>query len=379
LTQPGDRSRGIRYAMLGSAVFFTVGPFVSILADPPEPPATALLVIGWGIFAVVLRGLLTNAAFERTGLNLPYAGATIALVAIALVAQLAYATDAAIPLYYYAGVTAGRLGRERSAAGGIALSAVAATVGTGVADGDFWGALSLGVTVATLCLTVYTLAALGRSNRDLQAARTELAEMAVADERSRIARDLHDTLGHTLSLIALKSELAERVLETDPARAKAEIADVERVAREALTSVRETVSGYRQPTLAMELAGARAALLAAGIVGDVEPAPEALPRDVDAVLGWAVREGVTNILRHSGAGHARIRVLTGDDRRAVEVIDDGAGVTSGAPDGSGLAGLRERAALVGGELQAGPLAGGGFRLALSVPGPGAVARSGDPS
>ena len=167
----------------------------------------------------------------------------------------------------------------------------------------------IGVTAATISLTLFALARLGRANQELQAARRELARLAVAEERARIARDLHDTLGHSLSVIALKSELARRVLPDDPERAAAEIGDVERVAREALASVRDTVSGYRQPTLAMELAGAREALTAAGIDGDVEPAPDGLPREVDAVLGWAVREGVTNVLRHSDAARAHIRVI----------------------------------------------------------------------
>jgi two-component system sensor histidine kinase DesK len=242
--------------------------------------------------------------------------------------------------------------------------------------GDWTAGLTIGVTVATISLTLFALSALGRSNRELQAARRDLADLAVAEERARIARDLHDTLGHSLSLIALKSELARRILPDDPVRAATEIADVERVAREALGSVRETVSGYRQPTLAMELAGARAALSAAGIDGDVEPAPEGLPREVDAVLGWAVREGVTNVLRHSDAGRARIRVIVDDGTRAVEVEDDGAGsdreggalgAGAGGPAGSGLTGLRERATALGGSLEAGPMPGRGFRLRVTLP------------
>ena len=241
----------------------------------------------------------------------------------------------------------------------------------------------IGVTAATISLTLFALARLGRANRELQAARRELADLAVAEERTRIARDLHDTLGHSLSVIALKSELARRVLPDDPARAAAEIGDVERVAREALASVRETVSGYRQPTLAMELAGARAALAAAGIEGDVEPAPEGLPREVDAVLGWAVREGVTNVLRHSDAARARIRVIVDDRVRAVEVEDDGQGVagarlgaarTARGP-GPASTGSASGAATVGGSLEAGPRADGGFRLRVSVP----VAPAGGPA
>jgi len=275
-------------------------------------------------------------------------------------------------LYFYAGVTAARLESERGAVG-IALVALAAAVGTGSASGDWADGLTIGITVATISLTIFALTRLGRANRELQAARRELADLAVAEERARIARDLHDTLGHSLSVIALKAELARRVLHDDPARAATEIGDVETVAREALTSVRETVSGYRQPTLAMELAGARAALAAAGIDARVEPAPEDLPRDVDAVLGWAVREGITNVLRHSDAAHARVRVLVRAGDAAVEIEDDGRPPADPGREGvdrrpgTGLTGLRERATRLGGGIEAGPLASGGFRLRVAVP------------
>jgi two-component system sensor histidine kinase DesK len=137
--------------------------------------------------------------------------------------------------------------------------------------------------------------------------------------------------------------------------------------------VRETVSGYRQPTLAIELAGARTALRAAGIEGEVEPAPDGLSRDVDAVLGWAVREGVTNVLRHSEADRAWIRVVANGLTRAVLVEDDGPATDASDPpgagtrQGSGLTGLRERAAALGGTVEAGPAAGRGWLLRVTVP------------
>ncbi len=146
------------------------------------------------------------------------------------------------------------------------------------------------------------------------------------------------------------------------------------MAREALASVRETVSGYRQPSLAIELAGARAALAAAGIAGNVEPAPEGLPREVDALLGWAVREGVTNVLRHSEATAAWIRVTStprppcrdhGRWHRSRGADGESAGPR--AAGGTGLAGLRERVGRVGGRVEAGPLPGRGFRLVVTVP------------
>jgi two-component system sensor histidine kinase DesK len=374
----GGRHR-LRVPFLAATLFFTIAPLVSVLADPPEPAALALLLAGWATFGAVLVALFRHGPFVRPASGSWLGVAVVAMTGLALAAQVGFGATSGTALYFYAGVTAARLGSERLALAGIAAVAVAATIGTTASVGDWTAGLTVGVTVATICLTLFALAALGRSNRELRAARSELADLAVAEERTRIARDLHDTLGHSLSLIALKSELARRVLPDDPDRAAAEIGDVERVAREALAAVRDTVSGYRQPTLAMELAGARAALAAAGIAGDVEPAPDDLPRDVDAVLGWAVREGVTNVLRHSDAATARIRVIVDGGVRAIEVTDDGA---NGGPDesavggpsrtGTGLAGLRERATALGGSLEAGPIPGRGFRLRVTVPVPAVV-------
>jgi two-component system, NarL family, sensor histidine kinase DesK len=201
-------------------------------------------------------------------------------------------------------------------------------------------------------------------NGELLEAREELARAAVAEERLRFARDLHDLLGHSLSLIALKSELAGRLAELDPARARAEMADVEAAARRALAEVREAVSGYRQIGCALALAEARAALSAAGITLRAPAAVPALPQAVDAVLGWVVREATTNVLRHSGARTVTVELAVGEEA-ALTVTDDGRG--SGAPPGAGLSGLVERVEGLGGRLESGPGPGGGFRLAARVP------------
>jgi two-component system, NarL family, sensor histidine kinase DesK len=201
-------------------------------------------------------------------------------------------------------------------------------------------------------------------NAELVEAREELARAAVAEERLRFARDLHDLLGHSLSLIALKSELAGRLAERDPARARAEMADVEAAARRALAEVREAVSGYRQIGCALALAEARAALSAAGITLRAPAAVPALPQAVDAVLGWVVREATTNVLRHSGARTVTVELVVGEEA-ALTVTDDGRG--SGAPPGAGLSGLAERVEGLGGRLESGPGPGGGFRLAARVP------------
>jgi two-component system sensor histidine kinase DesK len=265
-------------------------------------------------------------------------------------------------------------------------------------------------------------------NQELSEARAELAQMAVARERERFARDLHDLLGHSLSVITLKAELAGRMLNDRPFDAAREISELEQVARTALGEVRDAVSGYRQPTLDRELAGARMALSAAGIEADIHEAHVPLDPPIEAVLAWAVREGATNVIRHSRARHCTLQVTSSLSDAGVEVIDDGVGTgagggttngvgtvigggrsstpgvgtetraragavshlsadgasgghglaagggsgghglaAGGGSGGHGLAGLAERARLVNGTLEAGALASGGYRLAVTVP------------
>lgn len=211
-------------------------------------------------------------------------------------------------------------------------------------------------------------------NLELGSARNEIGRLAVADERLRFARDLHDLLGHSLSVVALKSELASRLIEEHPEQAAEHVRDIEAVSRRALSEVREAVAGYRRPVLASELAGARSTLAAAGIEVDAAFAPAVeLPPDAEAVLAWAIREGATNVLRHSDARHVRISVAVGARDAELELTNDGcpqigpSGDGDGDGDGTGLAGLAERVARVRGRMDAAPNAGGGFRLAVTVP------------
>jgi len=224
-------------------------------------------------------------------------------------------------------------------------------------------------------LTAFAISGTGHLialNSELQSAREELARNAVAEERMRFARDLHDLLGHSLSLIALKSELARRLAEADPARAVAEMADVEAAARRALAEVRDAVSGYRQVSCGQALAEARAALTGAGIAVRLPDAVPVLPGTVDAALGWVVREATTNVLRHSGAGRVTVELTEDGVQAVLTVTDDGGGTgpgvtVLGSASGTGLAGLRERVGALGGELTAGPVDGGGYRLRAVVP------------
>ena len=326
-----------------------------------------------------------------------------------------------------------------TAAGFWAVVACAVLAGVCSAAGGADGGTVIGFVASSagVGLLMLVMRDLRVRNAELTNARAELAKMAVAEERERFARDLHDLLGHSLSVIALKAELAGRLLADGPREAATEVAELEQVARTALGEVRDAVSGYRQPTLDGELAGARMALSAAGIEADVQQARVPLDPAVEAVLAWAVREGATNLIRHSGARHCTLKISASLTDAGVEVIDDGrgaaeaggpataggaggvggaggaggagvpsyAGVASGAwvatadgelngagdagragvatptaagnasggrgdsrsIGGHGLAGLAERAGLLNGRIEAGPLPAGGYRLAVTVP------------
>jgi two-component system sensor histidine kinase DesK len=197
----------------------------------------------------------------------------------------------------------------------------------------------------------------------LAAARQDFAELAVQEERNRFARDLHDILGHSLTVITVKAELAGRLIAANPERAAAEVADVEHLARAALADVRAAVAGYRELSLAGELVSARTALQAAEIKADLPTTVDEVPEENRELFAWVIREGVTNVIRHSGAKRCTIKLTA----RQIEVLDDGKGpAPSGQSSGHGLIGLRERADLLGASVQVGTAPNGGFRLAVRV-------------
>lgn len=209
-------------------------------------------------------------------------------------------------------------------------------------------------------LTVYAFAEIAAANRALSEARAEVARLASEAERSRIGRDLHDLLGHSLTVITVKSALARRLAASDSPRAEQEIAEVEKLSRQALTDARAAVSGYRDVTLAGELARGRELLRAAGVVADLPTATDMVAGAHDELFGWILREGLTNVVRHARA--TRCTVTLSSSR--VEIRDDGVG--GSAASGNGLTGLRERVAAVGGSVHAEPLSPRGWRLRVSL-------------
>ncbi|MGC0402240.1 two-component system sensor histidine kinase DesK [Streptomyces sp. SAI-126] len=210
---------------------------------------------------------------------------------------------------------------------------------------------------------------------ELDEARETRARLAVAEERLRFGRDLHDVMGRNLAVIALKSELAVQLARRGREEAVNQMTEVQRIAQETQREVRDVVRGYREADLEVELTGARGVLIAAGIACEITGEPGELPAEVQSALGWVVREATTNVLRHGDAKRCTVAVRTEEERVELTVENDGVLRSSGGAGGSGLAGLRERLAAVAGTLEAGPAREGVFRLVAQVPLPATEATS----
>ena len=282
------------------------------------------------------------------------------------VAEVPFARAAAFVMcLYLAAMSVARL--DTRAAPIVAAMAVAALVVPSVIPGwhqdlgNAWG------TVTPVAIPVVAIVSLGvrqvfRSNRELAEARIQLARLAAENERFRIARDLHDLLGHSLTTITVKAGLARQLGQADPARSQHEIAEVEDLARQSLADVRAAVANYRDVTLAGELATGRELLRAAGIDADLPRAVDAVDPSNQELFGWVVREGLTNVVRHAHASSCSVRLSSG----CVEIVDDGVGGNGRSNPGNGLAGLRERVAAAGGFVDAGPVEPKGWRLRVSL-------------
>jgi two-component system, NarL family, sensor histidine kinase DesK len=351
-------------------LLFLAGPISDLVDESLGPGHLTALLVGLGLFVAIYVSLLPPAAWlTRLGPEAALVAlALLPLVAIALLAAGAPSSFGALFVYFVAAAGA----RLPSRAAVVVTLLTALSVGiAGWVHGDSQSAVAATVlTIVSIGILMTAFGRIARANRELRATREELARLAVSEERLRIARDLHDLLGHSLSLIALKSELTRKLLEGDPRRAAAELEDIQSVSRTALAEMREAVQGYRRLALADALESAKSALAAARIDCELPERDVTLPVEVDSVLAWAVREGTTNVIRHSGARHCAIRVNADDGRAVVEIEDDGKSASE-AGVGNGLRGLRERAQGVRGDVDAGLLPEGGYRLRLSVPLPGA--------
>jgi two-component system, NarL family, sensor histidine kinase DesK len=355
-------------ARLGVALglLFLIGPLSDLLGQDISRVHRAILLAGLALFVVLyLTVVPAGGWFDRFGERGLFAAlGLLAVLAVALLAGGAPTSFVALFVYFVA--AAGVRLPPRTAGALVVVTGVAVATGLIVAGESDSSIAATALTVVAIGALMTAFGRVARANRELQRTQEELAQLAVSEERLRIARDLHDLLGHSLSLIALKTELARRLIDREPERAAVELDEIQSVTREALAEVRGAVQGYRRLALADALAGARSALASAGIDCDLAEPDAPLPADVDAVLAWGVREGTTNVIRHSHAHRCAIRVRTDGDRAALEIEDDG-DAADGDGTGSGLDGLRERARRLRGEVEAGARAEGGFLLRLTVP------------
>ncbi|WP_229890918.1 sensor histidine kinase [Streptomyces mashuensis] len=384
------------YTRVGSYVvpwFFLLPQGALLLKDAPAEGGARLLawlLCGLGA-AVCLTGIpLLSRAFDR------YLGRDVAfrwwpaVVGVLLLATLATSVAltsvehgaktvgaqmllgmgiAMIPVGSYCLVVRKRVFALSAVAGGALLAVPYWPAGV-----PFSGLLAIGVVSLFICGWVMSVVRVSGWMLgivwEVDAARAVQARLAVAEERLRFGRDMHDVLGRNLAVIALKSELAVRLAERDPARALEQMTEVQRMAQDSQRELREVVRGYREADLHTELVGARGVLSAAGtecLIDDI--AGEELPAAVQSVLAWVVREGTTNVLRHADARRCSMRLRISRGQVVLTIENDGLrDGTAGGGGGSGLAGLRERLTTLGGTLTDGPGGGKGtFRLTAKVP------------
>ena len=274
--------------------------------------------LGWRVLAVLL--LLTAAAASVIGLS-----------ALGMVTFLVAFAVFTLPL---------------TSALAIGVAGVGAAVLVPLSLGAFeenWFFVPIVLMVGISTGVIRVLEQRGATHRQM------VAELALIAERERVARDVHDVLGHSLTVVTVKAELAQRLVESDPARAKAELAQIQSLTREALAEIRATVAGLRVARLADELDSAAAALADAGVVAELPADPSVVDPRHRIVLAWVLREAATNVVRHSAARHCTVEIGSS----TLSVTDDGRGI-DGRPDGNGLRGLRERVSGAGGRLSVGP-------------------------
>ncbi|HEY5230473.1 MAG TPA: histidine kinase [Galbitalea sp.] len=242
----------------------------------------------------------------------------------------------------------------------VCLGVVLAQVGLSAIGGFANGTIFAPFVTVSVAVSLFAVTRQIVANRRLRDAQATIASLAAAEERARLARDLHDVLGHSLTVVAVKSELAGRLVERDPARAIAEIGDIESLARTALADLRAAVSSYREMNLDAELSAARTALDAAGIRAHLPLDGSAVDEEMRSLFGWVLREGVTNVIRHSEATECWVELSP----RSLSVRDDGLGVPR-SRKGNGLTGLTERALEAGAKLTTANGETGGYVLTVA--------------
>lgn len=335
---PHDNDLGwTPFAWLIYLVPFTLTP----LFYPPHNNAGHWTI--YGVATAIFLALYFRGYWVR-GLELVIVASAIVAMGVALWPV----SHGAGAFFIYGASFLGQLEPQKRAIRGVLAVALIATVEAALLRRDMFTSSWPVVFVLIVGGINIHYAQVGRANARLRIAREEIEHLAKVAERERIARDLHDLLGHTLSLVILKSELASKLADRDPERARDEIRDVERIARDALAEVRSAVTGYRSGGLQAELQHARNALASAGVAFEHETPKAQLPPAQEAVLCLALREAVTNIVRHAGARKCRATIAVENEVCTLTISDDGRG--GNAPFGSGLSGMRERVEVLGGSL-----------------------------
>ncbi len=378
---PGARVENVRQLVVKLAwmllwMVYLYYPVEDLLGDEHT---LAGKIAGWIALTLFLAAYLGMVAVRSMASPHWHGGLAVAAVMllIALVTSLSFGVPWLV-LFTYTSVCVGAVLPPRLGLIGVAgITAIAVLIALLIhTERDTMAAIVLPCFLSGLAMN--GLQRLISTMRELREARATVAHLAASEERLRLARDLHDLLGHSLSLITIKAQLAGRLLDQEKGEAgRAQVDDIEQVARQALTDVREAIGGFRRPTLAVELAAARSALTAAQITVEADPAiadPQpGLEAPEAAVLAWALREAVTNVVRHGqgatrcGIGLDRTWEEDGSRFAVLEVSDNGRGPGKSAA-GNGLSGLQERLALVGGRLETGTgVRGRGFRLRALVP------------
>ncbi|MFC4069327.1 sensor histidine kinase [Actinoplanes subglobosus] len=368
---PGPPGRGFRHGWVLAAIWlFYLGENLTAILGRPPGPWRDIGLAALALFMIAF--LVLTATVPRAGGPHPGRWATVRVWAGLLLLSGLAALQAPAGQYhtlvcvvYIAACAVMGLPLRQGIPVAISL-AVAVDLAIRFVPG--WGAGGQGYALAVLFAGAATGGIRLASDRQIRLihAQQEIADLAVTGERARIATELHDILGHSLTVVAVKAELAQRLLDVDLDRARRELSDLESLARDALADVRATALNVRGISLPGEIAAAQAALDAANVRADLPGAADDVPTRNRELFAWTIREAVTNIVRHSRARHATV-LLRPD---SVEIVDDGQGCApgSGTDAGQGLAGLRRRADQVGARLTAGSRPGEpGFRVRMEAP------------
>lgn len=352
------------YVGMAAWLILTAAAVNSLVTSGRPVPVVVVAVAAAAVHSVLFAWIARNwEPGTQPGRRPPPVAAISVLALVGL--GLGVLSSRALIFFFVAAAVGGLYLPRRLAVAWIG-AATTIVVPLNLRESSWVSAIGDAVQFAAIGFFCYGWARLEEMNAALAAAREEVGRLAVADERVRFSRELHDLLGHTLSVIRIKSELASRLARDDPDRAAEEMAEVERVSRAALGEVRQAVSGYRAD-LAAELQNAQRALAGAGIDATVTGDAAAIATEPAETFAWVLREAVTNVLRHANAHTCEIRLSTAGGLTTLVVNDDGTGLVRSNGSGTGLRSIRERITEAGGQLEVTGEEGRGTRLTATFP------------